>query len=382
MLIEHVISIAPLSESAMSAAIVEKDPELIAEVVLLEVAARTGTMSGPAEAVYVQWDLGFSGKRFGYVMTLDPQAPRLDRGWRSDADVVIRQDLIELIRELFAAVGRHDATQEVRITVPDVEPDTDPIDPLRKRRVQAVQAARQAVGALSRRHANLTDLAVQFGSDKWGMHWYTSIYERYFGAYRDLPVKILEIGIGGSGEAGSGGASLRMWKHYFRRGIVYGLDIYDKSHVAEPRVRVLQGDQGDFEFLNALGKDVGPFDIIIDDGSHVNQHVITSFSALFPHLRTGGLYVVEDVQTSYWPGWGGSSTELNSSSTTIGFIKTLVDGLNHQEMVRESEYKPSLTDRTVAAVHLHHNIAFIENGVNTEDGAPTWVSHAASALFL
>jgi hypothetical protein len=52
------------------------------------------------------------------------------------------------------------------------------------------------------------------------------------------------------------------------------------------------------------------FDIIIDDGSHVNEHVITTFEYLLPILNNEGLYVIEDTQTAYWPEYGGSSHHL------------------------------------------------------------------------
>ena len=95
-----------------------------------------------------------------------------------------------------------------------------------------------------------------------------------------------------------------MWKHYFRRGLIYGLDIFDKTALSEDRMRVLQGDQGDRQFLDAMARQFGTFDIVIDDGSHMSHHVITSFNALFPLLRPGGLYVVEDLSCLYLAAMG------------------------------------------------------------------------------
>ena len=92
--------------------------------------------------------------------------------------------------------------------------------------------------------------------------------------------------------------------------------------------------------------------------------------------------MIEAIGVSYWPGWGGTSTDLNSPGTTAGFVKTLLDGLNHQHIMRAGEYEPTLTDRTVSGVHMHHNIAFMEKGLNTERSAPEWVRNADSALFL
>jgi hypothetical protein len=136
----------------------------------------------------------------------------------------------------------------------------------------------------------------------------------------------------------------------------------------------VKGDQNDPEFMASLGERIGPIDIVIDDGSHVNEHVITSFDALFGHVRPGGLYVIEDLQSSYWPGWGGSSGDTAGPGTSIGFLKTLLDGLHHQEQVHPEPRTPSATDLEIDSITFHHNIAFIHKGRNTEPGAPSWIS--------
>jgi len=235
-----------------------------------------------------------------------------------------------------------------------------------------VARLRQVVGALSQRPKSLTDLAVRFGSDKWGGHWYTPHYEKYFEPSRELAVTVLEIGVGGYNVPDAGGESLRMWKHYFRRGLIYGLDLAAKVGIAESRLHVLQGDQGDGQFLDSMAREFGPFDIVIDDGSHFSHHVITSFNALFPHVRPGGMYVVEDLQTSYWPGWGGHADPA-VQGTSMAMIKSLLDGLNHQDQIRNDDREPSMIDLTVTGVHVHHNLALIEKGLNTEQTAPGWI---------
>lgn len=377
-LIAKLLSSATASHGELARLITEQGSEAVADIAFAEILARL-RLGGLPQDVVVQWTVEHSGRRQHASMVFGSDDASVEPGERPDAAVVISQDLVEFVRALFAGDGRYETTRDIRITVPMGGPDDEQLALLRN---NAVAAARQCDSVFSAEPAGLAELAVRFGSDKWGMHWYTTHYERYFGPYRNRPVKVLEIGIGGSGKAGSGGSSLRMWKHYFRRGLIYGLDIYDKSHITEPRVHVLQGDQGDAAYLEALGKEHGPFDIIIDDGSHLNKHVLTSFQALFPHVQQGGLYVVEDVQTSYWPGWGGNSKDLNDTTTSMGFAKTLVDGLNHQELVRTEAYEPSLTDLTISGLHVHHNLVFIDRGANREEGAPAWVSQAETALFL
>jgi demethylmacrocin O-methyltransferase len=288
----------------------------------------------------------------GYLLVLGGSEGSVEKGWVAGASATIREDLVDMLRELFGPPGPHGSTRELMTAT---------------RSRAGVVALRQVVAALSQAPKSLSDLAVRFGSDKWGHHWYPPRYHHYFEPYRDLAVKVLEIGVGGYNATDKGGESLRMWKHYFRRGLVYGLDIFAKPGIAESRLHVMQGDQGDEQFLDSLAREFGPFDIVIDDGSHVSNHVISSFTALFPHVRPGGMYVVEDLQTSYWPRFGGNA-DPSAGGTSMAFIKNLVDGLNHQEQIRDPNRQPSETELTVTGVHVHHNIAFIEKGLNTEQG--------------
>ena len=83
-----------------------------------------------------------------------------------------------------------------------------------------------------------------------------------------------------------------------------------KNNFTIQDVEIIQGDQNDKVLLNKLAEKYGKFDIIIDDGSHVSRHIINSFNILFDHLSKNGLYIVEDLQTSYIPRYGGSRINL------------------------------------------------------------------------
>ena len=109
--------------------------------------------------------------------------------------------------------------------------------------------------------SSLRDLALAMGTDKEGAHSYTAPYERHLARLRHEPVTLLEIGIGGYASRARGGASLRMWKAYFPAGTIIGLDIEDKSPLAEERITILQGDQGDRGFLRELATSHGPFGV-------------------------------------------------------------------------------------------------------------------------
>jgi cephalosporin hydroxylase len=236
----------------------------------------------------------------------------------------------------------------------------------RKLRKQAtkVRAHRAADRRMRSMATDLTQLAAHFGTDKWGAHRYAQHYQRHFDHLRTRPVRVLEIGIGGYSRAKQGGASLRMWKHFFPQGQIVGLDIHDKSFVEEHRIRAYQGDQTDPELLHRIVAESGPFDIIIDDGSHRPHHIIPTFGILFPLLADDGIYVVEDTQTSYWPEFGGSD-DIDEPSTSMNFLKRLADGLNYEEFVDEP-YDPSYTDTHVVSVTFYHNLVFIQKGTNAE----------------
>jgi len=124
---------------------------------------------------------------------------------------------------------------------------------------------------------------------------YLDIYARYFEPMRQREdLSLLEIGV-------RYGHSLKMWKAYFPHARVRGIDIDpDCTQYEEDRLHVAIGSQDDPEFLKACFPDIPEFDIIIDDGSHVNHMTLTSFATLFPHrLRSGGIYVMEDLRNSY-----------------------------------------------------------------------------------
>jgi demethylmacrocin O-methyltransferase len=209
---------------------------------------------------------------------------------------------------------------------------------------------------------DLNRLALLFGTDKWGTHWYTQHYQRYFQPLKRKRLNLLEIGVGGYEHLDVGGESHRMWKAYFRKSRIVGIDIYDKTHLSEDRIDIRQIDQTDSEALIRLSTEYGGFDIIVDDGSHLNQHVIKTFQVLFPLLRQNGIYVVEDTQTAYWPTWGGG---IDNPDNAMSFFMKLADGLNHVEYPIEG-YEPDYFDRNIVGIAFFHNLIFIQKGSNDE----------------
>jgi MycE methyltransferase N-terminal len=368
-LVERLLAAAEGTPEETSARLAGEDCGAVAEAVLTEVLSRTALFEGLATPITVQFDLDAGGERLGYAVTVaggkaDIRPARLDEPW-----VLVRQELDELVRAVYGPPHRRcDATREVTIRdLPGPVFDSASEGPVRRH--AAGLAAHQMICAMTPYRADLRALAVRFGSDKWAGHWYARHYERHFAEYRDQRVRLLEIGIGGYADD-LGGGSLHMWKHYFPRGLVHGLDLHDKSKLDGPRLRTVQGSQSDPAFLAELADRIGPLDIVIDDGSHLSSDVLITFAALFPRLRPGGIYVIEDLQTSYWPGWNGDRTDVDDPATSTGFLKTLVDGLHYQE---RGAGEPSATERQVVALHIYHGIAFVEKGTNADQPAPAWI---------
>lgn len=164
---------------------------------------------------------------------------------------------------------------------------------------------------------SLTDLANMYGSDKgtvgpsdeWGAHNYTDVYGAYFDRIRNVPITILEIGLGVKGDKwdarivhgrNAGGASIRMWKDYFPNARIYGIDINPCSYLDDERVQTFVVDQGDVDSIRRFVTGIRDvhFDVIIDDGSHRPDHQQISLGHLFRSLKSGGLYFIEDLDNN------------------------------------------------------------------------------------
>ena len=152
----------------------------------------------------------------------------------------------------------------------------------------------------------LTELANRFGTDKGTKHGhahhYTLVYDALFEPLRVKPVRVLEIGllIGGPEHGDfarqvTTAPSVLVWLDYFTKGVVYGFDYSDFSHLASERFRFVQGDCGSENDLERLACLVPKHDIVIDDASHASYHQQLVFRYLFPRLKPGGMYIIEDL---------------------------------------------------------------------------------------
>ena len=139
--------------------------------------------------------------------------------------------------------------------------------------------------------------ATGYETDKAEHQQYLKNYEEFFEPLKDKEVRLLELGI-------YKGGSLLLWRDYFSKGMIVGLDV-EPVDLRDPtgRIKTYQGMQQDTELLDRLARETAPegFDVIIDDCSHIGELTRISFWHLFDHhLKSGGLYVIEDWGTGYW----------------------------------------------------------------------------------
>jgi 2-polyprenyl-3-methyl-5-hydroxy-6-metoxy-1,4-benzoquinol methylase len=190
-------------------------------------------------------------------------------------------------------------------------------------------------------------------TDKLFAHHYEDEYERHFAPIRAKPLNILEIGVGGYSHPTCGGESLKVWRDYFQSATIVGIDIKEKMLDFGERVIIRQCDQSNAKELESLNSQDGPFDIIIDDGSHVQEHIMISFRTLWPMLKLGGIYVIEDLATAYDPDHGGSPEK----PLAILLICSLINGLHHQfwKVLKPGECDPT----SIKSVHVSKELVFI-----------------------
>ena len=184
--------------------------------------------------------------------------------------------------------------------------------------------------------------------DKW-IH-YLDVYECELPRFKDHSPTLIEIGI-------YQGGSLEMWRHYFgEKAILAGIDVDSgtKDNVSLPTLAFI-GDQADEEFLAEVLSETGDPDIVIDDGSHNSYDQIDSFKYLFMKLREGGIYIIEDAHTAYWPGHHAGGYKRKNS--VIEFCKDLVDDI-HAEYHGRTKRHPDVKD--VGSIRFYDSMIVVE----------------------
>lgn len=200
----------------------------------------------------------------------------------------------------------------------------------------------------------LDEIGVELGSDKsshgsefwmWSMN-YLDTYDELFTPLRRKPITFLELGWGeydpewgNSSHPRTGGRSAQLWRRYFSKAAaIHVVDIEHKVNTVQG-VSLYEGSQDDPEFLARVHEQAGDFDIIIDDASHVSRLTIASFEILWPYLKPGGFYIVEDLHTSYHNWFSPFSGDANpdprqprsdGGPTAMQYLKNLADEVNYR----------------------------------------------------
>lgn len=222
----------------------------------------------------------------------------------------------------------------------------------------------------------MNDLERYFNSNKkrlihkW-MH-YFEIYDRYFKTYRGKDVVILEIGV-------SQGGSLQMWKECFGdRAKIYGIDVDPRcKSLEEENIKIFIGSQSDNDFLEEIKTQISPIDILIDDGGHTMRQQIVSFEELYDHVKEQGIYLCEDVMTSYWITYGGG---YKRQCTFIEYCKSLIDQL-HAYNSQQNSLKVSGFTKSTTSIHFYDGIVVFEKGkratapYHLKSGNPSFENH-------
>lgn len=161
---------------------------------------------------------------------------------------------------------------------------------------------------------------------------YLPVYESALSAFRSRPIRMLEIGV-------DRGGSMQMWRRYLHpESVIVGIEINPKARrFDEPSqgLHVRIGSQQDVTFLQSVVNELGPFDVILDDGSHMTSHMVQTFRYLFPHgLASGGIYIVEDLGTNYSKNW------RDSPMSFIDFTKWLIDAMHADCYAKNRKDRP------------------------------------------
>ena len=190
---------------------------------------------------------------------------------------------------------------------------------------------------------NLTDLADRFGSDKGSTkHRYTELYQMLFHPYRGRKISFLEMGlqIGGPEHGQSADRkttdlpSVRMWLEYFPKARIHGLDVSDFAWFAADRFNFHRCDMEDRANIAKAAANLPAMDIIIDDASHASHHQQNGFLELFPRLKPGGLYVIEDLR------WQPEAYERPGITKTADLFRGFSESrsFKHSNAATESEF--------------------------------------------
>ena len=179
------------------------------------------------------------------------------------------------------------------------------------------------------------------GPGIWKWLHYFDIYHRHFARFVGRPVRILEVGI-------YSGGSLDMWQAYFGKQCeVFGVDIEEACKIYErPNVHILIGDQADRKFWSRVKQDIGPIDILVDDGGHLPQQQIITLEEMLPHLRPNGVFLCEDVH--------------GAENAFLAYVGGLIGQLNAVNLSAPTQADATPFQQSISAINIYPYVVVIE----------------------
>jgi SAM-dependent methyltransferase len=200
---------------------------------------------------------------------------------------------------------------------------------------------------------SLTEMCERYPTDKCPYaHGFIEIYDRLFESERDSMERFFEIGI-------LNGVSHLMWREYFPNAEIFGIDIKDYSAQSKGTgIETFVADQANRNDLKAfIDKYGGNFDVILDDGGHAMDHQQVSLGYLFQHVKSGGIFIIEDVHTSLPdlypdPFFEVAEDEMNTTLLMIEyFIRT---GKIRSQYMTNEEIR--YLEENILSIELHHRV--------------------------
>lgn len=210
---------------------------------------------------------------------------------------------------------------------------------------------------------------------------YLDWYDPQFEQFVDREITLLEIGI-------RRGGSLRLWRDYFPKGRILGVDVeLPPGFENEERIQIFQGSQGHEGFLDYVAATAAPggFDIVIDDASHIGYLSKRTFWLLFDkYLKPSGLYAIEDWGTGYWGDWPDGKTfrpsrpqptalqncwagrkrremffGTRTATGMVGFVKELIDEQGAADLTRGRSDQPPGRESKFEKMVITPSIVFV-----------------------
>lgn len=194
------------------------------------------------------------------------------------------------------------------------------------------------------------DNGITLQSDKWTS--YFAVYDKYFSKFKGKALIFMEVGI-------MYGGSIQMWRKFFGEdAIIYGIDINPNVKTMQlPANNIFIGDQSSPAFWDDTLSDIPYIDCFLDDGGHTMEQQIVTLKKVWPKISHGGVYICEDLHTSYWDEYGGGYKRVDSM---IEFSKKLIDVINEQHL--RNPLDDDINVSNIESVHFYDSMVVIIKG--------------------